>query len=405
MAKSLKYQYVAKDENGDVRTGTLIAESEIVAARRLRALGLAPMTLAGGESAKSVNIGPPKKVKPKHLAVFNRQLVTMIDAGLPLTRSLAAISDQTDHPELKKAATLVQGEVESGVALSTAMSNYPKVFPELMVAMVSAGEAGGGLGESLAQVATMYEKSAKLRAKIVSALFYPVVVLALAGILITGMLLFIVPIFAGVFESLGGELPLPTRVLMGVAAFLKVGLIPLIIAAIAGRIVWKRKFAERPEVRSRIDPIKLKIPIIGRFAQDIALARVNRTLGSLLGTGIPLLGALEIAANTSGNYVYLDALEQTREGVRTGRSLSDGINRSDVFPPLMKQMVSTGEESGSLPDLLGKVADFYDESVSTRSETITSVIEPLLLVFLGIIVAGMVISLYLPMFSVYDNIG
>lgn len=405
MAKSLRFQYVAKDQEGSVRTGALIADSEAGAARRLRALGLVPLSIAGGEAKTAIKIGPAKKVKPKHLATFNRQLSTMLAAGLPLTRSLQAIAEQTDHPELKKYSTLVQGEVESGVALSSAMRNYPKVFPHLMVTMIAAGEAGGGLSESLDQVATMYEKSAKLRSKITSALFYPIVVLGLAGVLITGMLLFIVPIFAGVFEGMGAELPLPTKLLMTMAAFIKVGLLPTIVLAVVARIIWKKKFGGSTVIKAKTDPLKLKLPILGKFTQEIVLARVNRTLASLLGTGVPLLGALEIASDTAGNLVYSAALDDIREGVRTGQSLSQGINRADVFPPLMKQMVSTGEESGALPDLLAKVADFYDESVSTRSETITSVIEPLMLVFLGALVGAMVISLYLPMFSVFEHIG
>lgn len=403
MAKTFKYAYVARDERGATRSGTLMAEDENAAARRLRALGFTPLSLNGGPGVSTSRTLIPKRVKPKNLALFNRQLGTMVMAGLPLTRALKTLSDQTDHPEIKKATALVAAEVESGVAMSTAMEVYPRVFPPLMTTMVRAGEASGSLGEAIDQIATMFEKQAKLRSKIFSAMFYPVIVMVTAILLVTGMLIFIVPIFQGVFEQLGAELPLPTRILVSFSSFLRF-LAPVLVAAAIGFIIWYRLRGNDPWVRAIIDPIKLKTPILGRFNKDIVLARWSRTLSSLLETGVPLLEALDISGKTAGNHVYAEAIGRIREEVRAGKPLSVQMEKEEVFPPMLAQMVATGEDSGALPELLARVADYYDEEVETRSETLTSVIEPLMLIFLGGVIGAMVIALYLPMFSVYENI-
>lgn len=403
MAEAYRYTYVAKDTAGTVRTGTLVAENEIIAARRLRILGLTPLSLNGGPGVKNSKTLIPKRVKPKNLALFNRQLATMITAGLPITRALKAMADQSDHPELKKHAALVAGEVEAGMSMSKAMQEYPRVFPPLMTTITSAGEASGSLGSALARAASMYEKQARLRSKIFSAMFYPIIIMGVAVLLVVGMLLFIVPIFEGVFAQLNAELPLPTRILMAVSGFLKYLAIPVVIGGVVG-FFWYRAHQQDPNVRKYIDPVKIRIPILGKFNRNIVLARWSRTLSSLIDTGVSLLEALDISANAAGNEVYARSIRRIREAVRAGQPLAAPMESDDLFPPMVDQMVATGEESGALAELLGKVADYYDDEVETRADTLTSVIEPLMLIFLGVVIGGITIALYLPMFSVYSNI-
>ena len=408
-AKGNRYAYTARDAAGNTRTGIIQADSQTAAAKRLQAMGLAPLAIradsGGGKKGGGVSFGGKKnkKVKAKTLSQFARQFSTMIEAGLPLIRILSVLSDQTDHPTMQRVLPLVRADVESGQSLSTAFARHPMVFPPLTIGMIAAGEVSGNLGGSMNLVANNYEREASLRSKIISALMYPMVVLGMAVLMVIAMLLFVVPTFVGVFANLGGELPLPTRILVSLSESAKF-FVPVLSIAGFGFARWWRAHGQDKKIRKVIDPLKLKLPIFGKFFQKIAVARFSRTFSSLLTSGVPMLQTLDIVAATSGSIVVSDALQEVREAVRGGKPVAATMADHDVFPALVVQMVSTGEETGAMGDMLDKVADFYEGEVDTAAATLTSVLEPIMIVFLAAIVGGMVVALYMPMFSVFNLI-
>ena len=404
--KIKRFNYTARNNQGQLVGGTIASDDEAGAAKRLQGMGLAPLsirpTTGSGPTGKR-NIGRAKRVKAKDLAILGSQFSTMLDAGLLLVRTIKSVTEQTTHPELKRVLPLVQKNVEEGNNLSSSMAKYPMIFPNLMIGMVAAGEESGHLSESMQQVATNYEKEAKLRSKVFSALLYPAVVLGIAGIMLTAMLLFVVPRFTAIFKTLGGTLPLPTQMLVlfsHIASFA----IPIgIVFSFFSSTLW-RKYKQDRRLRNVIDPIKLKMPILGKFFQKIALARFSRTFASLLTSGVPMLNAIEIVANTAGSTVISDALLEVRQAVHDGKEISPTLQKHYIFPPLVIQMVSAGEETGTIPKMLNKIADFYEMEVDAASEALTSILEPVLIVFLALIVGSMVISLYLPIFKVFTLI-
>ena len=404
--KIKRFNYTARNNQGQLVGGTIASDDEAGAAKRLQGMGLAPLsirpTTGSGPTGKR-NIGRAKRVKAKDLAILGSQFSTMLDAGLLLVRTIKSVTEQTTHPELKRVLPLVQKNVEEGNNLSSSMAKYPMIFPNLMIGMVAAGEESGHLSESMQQVATNYEKEAKLRSKVFSALLYPAVVLGIAGIMLTAMLLFVVPRFTAIFKTLGGTLPLPTQMLVlfsHIASFAS----PIgIVFSFFSSTLW-RKYKQDRRLRNVIDPIKLKMPILGKFFQKIALARFSRTFASLLTSGVPMLNAIEIVANTAGSTVISDALLEVRQAVHDGKEISPTLQKHYIFPPLVIQMVSAGEETGTIPKMLNKIADFYEMEVDAASEALTSILEPVLIVFLALIVGSMVISLYLPIFKVFTLI-
>lgn len=408
-----RFAYTARDTQGKLVSGNVSADSETGAARRLQAMGLAPLSLRAANAPRkgglSLSLGRGgesrrrKKVKPKHIAMFARQFATMTDAGLPLVRSLNALSAQTDHSEMRRVLPLVRADVESGASFSVALSKHPDVFPPLMIGMVAAGEVSGSLGESMSQVADNYEKEAKLRAKVVSAMTYPVIVLIMAFVMVAFMMIFIIPKFSDVFKQLGGDLPLPTLILVNIS-HAAVFVIPVLIVGGIVFSFWWRKHKNDKKVRDIIDPIKLKAPIMGKFMQKISMARFARTFSSLLASGVPMIQSLEIVASTSGSVVVSNAISEVRDAVRAGRQVNSTMDRFPIFPPLMVQMISTGEETGALPTMLTKVAEYYEGEVESASETLSATLEPVLLIFLAVVVGGMIICMYLPIFSIYQYI-
>lgn len=401
-----RYSYTARNSQGEAVTGLISSDSEDGAARRLQAMGLAPLSInsadgAGRSLGMNMNIGRAKRVRAKHLAVLARQFATMLNAGLPLVRALAALENQADHPELRRVLPLVRGDVEAGAQFSVALARYPDTFPPLMVGMVAAGEVSGTLGFALEQVADNYEKEARLRSKVLAAMLYPVIVLGMALVLVAAMLLFVVPRFSEIFANLGGELPLPTRILVALSS-VAVYLIPAVIIFFFFFSFWWRKHRNDRGVRDIVDPLKLRIPIFGKFFQKIALARFARTYSTLLSSGVPMLQAIDIVSATAGSVVVSDALVEVRASVRSGRPVAGTLQEHPVFPPLIVQMISTGEETGSMPAMLDKVAEFYEQEVDTASESLTSIMEPILIIFLALIVGSMIVSLYLPIFQVFD---
>ena len=400
------YAYRVRTAEGRVVTGKMDADGEAAVANRLRAQGFVPIQISkeARVSAKTELHIFPQKVKLKDLAVFSRQFATMINSGLSLLRTLNILSEQTENPLLAKTIAQLRDDVERGSSLSASMSKHPKVFNTLFVAMVKAGETGGQLDTVLMRVADNFEADYKLRQKVKSAMTYPVVVAGIAVLLVTVMLLFIVPTFAGMFEDLGGTLPLPTQILLMLSQAAK-WLLPLtIVLFIVGFITYKRLRASSADVRLRTDQLKLKIPIFGDLFQKVAVSRFSRTLALLLRAGVPVLQALDIVAESTGNEVLARAAGDIRESVRSGETMAGPLAKHPVFPPMVVQMISVGEDTGALDAMLDKISDFYDQEVESTTESLTSLIEPIMIAVLGGIVGAMVIALYMPMFKIFDLI-
>ncbi len=398
------YAYRVRTKEGRVVEGKMEADGESVVASRLRSQGFIPVQISKERkvSAKTELHIFPEKVKLRDLAIFSRQFAVMINSGLSLLRALNILAEQTENATLAKTIGDLREDVERGGSLSAAMSKHPKVYNNLFIAMVRAGETGGQLDTVLMKVADGFESDYKLRQTIKSAMTYPVVVAGIAFLLVTIMLLFVVPTFAGMFDSLGGTLPLPTQILLTISQQAKI-LVPLfIIGAIIGRVIYKRSRAASANARLRTDKIKLKIPIFGDLVQKISLSRFTRTLALLLRAGVPVLQALDIVADSTGNEVVARAALDVKESVRQGESVAAPLERHAIFPPMVVQMISVGEDTGALDAMLDKIADFYDQEVQATTESLTSLIEPIMIAVLGGIVGSMVIALYMPMFKIFD---
>ena len=407
MAATATFEYAVRDRAGKVVTGKIEAESPAQVAAKLKSMGYAPLKIGEVSSGgMRMEISLPRlgaKVKLKEIAVFARQFSTMINSGLSMLRSLSILEEQQPNKKFAEVISEVRAEVESGSALSTSMAKHPDVFQPLMVNMIRAGEVGGFLDQVLNQIADNYEAEVKLRGKVKSAMTYPVAVLVMAILMTIGMLMFVVPTFAGLFTQLGGQLPAPTQILVNLSNFLKVAIVPLVILTIVGFVVWVRvKNTDR--VREFVDPLKLKAPIFGSLFQKIALARFCRNLGTMLRSGVPILQALDIVADTSGNKVITHAVEDIEESVRQGESLTQPLSQHSVFPAMVVQMLAVGEDTGALDAMLGKIADFYDAEVESTTEQLTALIEPLMIAVLGGIVGSMIIALYMPIFKIFDLI-
>jgi type IV pilus assembly protein PilC len=404
---TLTYEYKVRDNAGAMKTGTLDAESPAQVAAKLKQMGYAPVSITKATTGMKTEIKIPgfgkPKVKLKDLAVFSRQFATMINAGLSLLRALNILVEQTENKELARVLGEVRNDIETGNAVSAAMAKHPEVFPPLMVNMSRAGEVGGFLDQVLLQIADNYEAEVKLRGKVKSAMTYPVVVLCIAVLAVIGMLLFIVPTFASLFDQLGGKLPAPTRVLVAMSSGLKVAIIPLIVTIVVGLQVWRR-VKNKPGVRNVVDPLKLKLPVFGSLFQKIALTRFCRNLGTMMHSGVPILQSLDIVAETTGNCVIEKATRAVQESVRTGEALTKPLSEHPVFPPMVVQMMAVGEDTGALDTMLHKIAEFYDQEVEATTEALTALIEPLMIAFLGGMVGSMIVALYMPIFKVFDLI-
>lgn len=400
------YAFKVRTNEGRVVEGTMEADGEAAVANRLRGQGFIPITIAREQKSamkKEIRI-LPQRVKLRDVAVFARQFATMIGSGLSLLRTLNILAEQSENPLLQKTIGAVRDDVERGSSLSAAMSKHPKVFNTLFVSMVRAGETGGQLDTVLTRVADTFEADYKLRQKVKSAMTYPVVVAGIAVILVTIMLLFVVPTFANMFTGLGGELPLPTQILMNLSQAAK-WLVPLmIVLSIAGFISYKRLRRSNATFRLRTDQVKLKIPVFGDLFKKVALSRFARTLALLLRAGVPVLQALDIVAETTGNEVLAKASNDVKESVRSGETMAGPLARHDVFPPMVVQMIGVGEDTGALDAMLDKVSDFYDQEVESTTESLTALIEPLMIAVLGGVVGSMIVALYMPMFSIFDLI-
>jgi type IV pilus assembly protein PilC len=408
MATAKEYAYTGRNAANKVVKGRIDGSTEGVVVSRLRALGISPITVTEASAStgfrREITLpGFEKGVKLKDLAVMARQMSTMISSGLTLIRTLSILAEQTENKVLGATLETVRTEVEAGSALSDAMARQVKIFPPLMISLVRAGEAGGFLEQTLQSIAVSFEKDVKLRSTIKSALTYPVAVLIIAFVAVVGMLIFVVPIFQQMFDDLGGELPLPTQFLVLLSNNM-IWIGPLLLVAIIAFSAWWRANKNEARVMAVVDPIRLRIPVFGGLFKKVAIARFTRNFGTMIGSGVPILQSLKIVGETSGNYVIESALVKVAESVRQGKSISGPLALEPVFPSMVVQMIAVGEDSGSLETMLRKVADFYDEEVEATAEQLTALIEPLMIAVIGAVIGGMIVALYLPIFSIFDQI-
>jgi type IV pilus assembly protein PilC len=395
------YTYKARDKGGNVLNGTIVADNEALVLARLREQGFVPLEV--GKQNRGMNIElTKKKVKLKELAVFSRQFATMVNSGLPILRALSILSDQTDNAELARVLGVVRTDVEQGASLSGGMVKHPKVFNDLFVAMVRAGETGGNLEEVLERVAIQLEKDDNLRRTVRSAMVYPILIGVFALLVLIGMVLFIIPIFADMFKDLGGQLPTLTQFMIDVSDAMRSYWYAFILTPIAMVFAF-RKWKRTDRGGLMWDTIKLRMPMkIGDIVRKIAVARFARTLGTLTASGVPILQAIDITAKTAGNRVISDPMAEVAERVREGQPLAVPLARTGVFPVMVTQMLSVGEETGAVDSMLHKLADFYDDEVATMLKSLTSIIEPIMMIGVGCIVGLVVIAMYMPMFKIFE---
>jgi type IV pilus assembly protein PilC len=398
------YEYKVRDRSGNLVNGQLVGDNEGLVMAKLREMGLTPIEVKKANTGLKMEINlRPGRVKLKHLAVFSRQFATMVNSGLPILRALSILSEQTESKELGKVLLQVRVDVEQGASLSGAMSKHPKSFSELFVAMIRSGETGGVLDNVLLRLADNIEREVDLRRKIKSAMTYPIAVVALVVLLMSAMLLFVVPQFESIYEQLGGTLPLPTRILLGMSRGVRTYWW-IVIALAVGAGFGFRRFKSTPQGRAILDSIKLKTPIFGNLFHKTALARFSSTLGMLLRSGVPILQAMDIVVDTVNNQVIAKAVRDVQGSVREGESIAKPLARHAVFPPMVVQMLAVGEETGAVDTMLDKVAEFYNSEVSAAVESLTSLIEPALIAVIGGAVGAAVIALYMPMFGIINQI-
>jgi type IV pilus assembly protein PilC len=400
-----QYAYKVQDGNGRFVEGRVDAVSEAAVAEKLRAMGYVPLDVrqVNAGMQREISFRRKKRVKLKDLAIFSRQFATMIDAGLTMLRGLTIMSEQSENLELRRVLRGVKQDVEAGMSLSASFAKSVDVFPPLMVSMTRAGETGGFLDVTMRQIADNFEAEVKLRGKIKAALTYPVVVFILAILMCVGMLIFVVPVFESMFKNLGGSLPLPTQILVYLSRAMKFLAPLLVVAVVVGLFLW-RKYGKTEPVRNILDPLKLRIPVFGKLFQKLALARFARNLSTLLASGVPVLQSLDIVSETTGSIVISRALQSVQESVRRGESIAGPLGEHPVFPPMVVQMIASGEETGAIDAMLEKIAEFYDQEVEATTEALTALIEPLMIAFLGAVVGSMIIALYLPIFKIFDLI-
>ena len=379
------------------------ASSRAEAIAALRRQGVTQATVA--ERGKELAL--PKlrgSVGSKDIAVFTRQFSVMIDAGLPLVQCLEILAGQQSNKVFAAVLTDVRQDVESGSTLADAMRKHPKVFDDLYANMVAAGEAGGILDTILQRLSTYIEKAVKLKAAVRGALVYPVSVIVIACVVVWVILTFVIPVFADLFAGLGAQLPLPTQIVVNLSNFLR-SWWWLVLGVIVAAVVLVRQYYQTPQGRRTLDAFMLKFPVIGTLLRKIAVARFCRTLGTLTSSGVPILDGLDITARTAGNAVVQEAIQNVRKEVEQGKTISEPLAKSGVFPSMVVQMVQVGEQTGAMDTMLSKIADFYEDEVDEATQNLLSLLEPLIILFLGVVIGGIVIAMYMPMFSLISKIG
>jgi type IV pilus assembly protein PilC len=402
---AMTFDYKVRDRSGATHKGSIEGNSERLVVTKLREMGYVPVSVTQrGRSRLDVDVNvraKESKIGLRPVVIFSRQLSTMVSAGLTLIRALSILAEQTDSKPLAAVIESLRSDIEKGMSFSQAIARHPKVFPTVYIAMVRSGEAGGMLDMVLLQLATMLERQLELRRRVKSAMSYPIAVGFIIIGVVSAMLLFVVPMFESMYKDLGGTLPLPTRMLMGVSDFFtKMWWVAALLGA--GGFVGLKRWKATPNGRLAVDRFKLRLPIAGQIVEKSAVSRFCHTLAALARSGVTIIEALDIVADTAGNAVVAEAITHARERVRVGESVSAALTNQNVFPPMVVQMMSVGEETGALDEMLDKIGEFYDAEVSATVDSLTSLIEPLLMVTMGATVGGMVVALYLPMFRIIN---
>lgn len=403
-----KYSWEARSKAGSVQKGVMEAASVVMVEAQLKKYGFSGITVK--EEGKGLKMelklpgGGAKKVQTKELVVFTRQFATMIDSGLPLVQCLDILSGQQENKTFKDVLTKVKESVESGSTFADALSRHPKVFDQLYVNLVAAGEVGGILDTILNRLAAYIEKAMKLAKQVKGAMVYPITIMTIAVVVVGVILVFVIPTFAKMFTEFGGELPLPTRIVIGISNFITKYII-VIIAAIFGIKYGISKYYQTAKGRKQVDAFALKAPIVGPLVRKVSVAKFTRTLGTMISSGVPIMDGLEIVAKTAGNKIVEEAIYKVRQSISEGKTIAEPLAECGVFPPMVVQMISVGEATGAMDAMLNKIADFYDDEVDDAVGAMTAMMEPLLMVFLGTTVGGLVIAMYLPIFKLAGAVG
>jgi len=403
-----KFSWSGRSRDGKTVKGVLDAVSEGAASAQLRRQGIMPGRIkqsSGGLLAMELNIpGMEQKVTTKDLVVFTRQFATMIDAGLPLVQCLDILSSQQENKTLKKALLQIKDDVESGSTFADALGKHPKIFNELYVNLVAAGEVGGILDTILNRLATYIEKALKLKKQVKSAMTYPTTIISIAFVVIAVILIFVIPAFEKMFADFGGALPLPTQIVIDMSNFIQ-DYILLIIGGVIALIVGTKKIYATKKGRELIDDWALKAPVFGILIRKVAVAKFARTMSTMISSGVPILDGLDIVRKTAGNRTVEKAIANVRDSISEGKTIAEPLKESGVFPPMVCQMIEVGEQAGALDAMLSKIADFYDDEVDDAVGNLTAMMEPLLMLFLGVTVGGLVIAMYLPIFKLAGTVG
>jgi len=399
------YVWSGRTRDGQRQKGELAAKSKDEVISIMRKQNIMVTSVAARAKKLSINLPFLKpKASDKDIAIFTRQFATMIDAGLPLVQCLDILSKQADNKTFAAVINEIRQDVEAGSTYADSLKKHPAVFGDLYANMVAAGELGGILDTILNRLSKYIEKNIKLKRQVKAALFYPSTIVAVAFIVIIVLLVYVIPIFAKMFTDFGGTLPAPTRMVIGASNFMRSNIL-IIIGIMAAVIIGARKYYKTQNGRLVIDSIVLRMPVFGMLARKIAVAKFTRTLGTLISSGVPILDGLDIVAKTSGNKVVEKAIYATRQSISEGKTLSEPLETSKVFPPMVVQMIAVGETTGALDAMLSKIADFYDEEVDSTVGILTSLLEPILMIFLGIVIGFIVVAMYLPIFKMAGTIG
>jgi len=402
-----KFAWEGKARTGKVQKGVMEAPDAGAVTAALRRQGIMPSSVKERGKGLDMEIKIPgfePKITTKDLVVFTRQFATMIDAGLPLVQCLDILSRQQDNKTFKNILLQVKESVESGSTFAESLKKHPKAFDELYVNLVAAGEVGGILDTILNRLAAYIEKALKLKKQVKSAMTYPTTIIGIALVVISVILVFVIPAFEKMFADFGGSLPLPTQIVINMSNFVQ-DYILVIIGAIVFAIFAFKKIYATQKGRERIDDIALKLPVFGILIRKVAVAKFTRTLGTMISSGVPILDGLEIVAKTAGNKTVEKAIYRVRQSISEGKTIAEPLEKSGVFPPMVCQMIAVGEQSGAIDTMLNKIADFYDDEVDDAVGNLTAMMEPLLMLFLGTTVGGLVIAMYLPIFKLAGTVG
>ncbi len=400
------FTYAGKTSAGGTKKGNIEAGSREEAMSLLRQQGIRTTTLK--KKPKDIEIKIPglgSGVKESEIVIFTRQFATMIDAGLPLVQCLEILSSQTDNKAFAKIIGTVKQDVEGGSTYADALRKHPKVFSDLYVNMVEAGEVGGILDTILNRLALYIEKAIKLKKKVKGAMVYPATVVSVAVIVVAIIMIYVIPVFQKMFAGFGGTLPAPTRLVIAMSQFLKSNILYIILALVAFVIAFSTTYRKSEKFKRGVHRTLLALPVIGTLIRKVAVAKFTRTLGTLISSGVPILDGLEIVARTANNKIIEESVMRTRESIREGKTIAEPLAETKVFPPMVVQMIGVGEQTGALDSMLAKIADFYDEEVDNAVAALTSMLEPLMMVFLGGTVGFLVVSMYLPVFKMADMIN